>query len=1374
MAAKGKITRREVVEDKVLTVGRDYAKGLQPAIDANKKWEDSFAPIKKAALEYAQLEKQFKISPDRTKFLEIKGKEVELRKQTSIALKNEKTAFLELQKTETEKLRQDKLALDILAKKHAATKRNTKLTIEEKVRIQALNKIKREQAKVTLGLLSPYQKLSKKLDEARLKAKDIGVQFGESSKQFKKAQAAVLKLDNRIKRLDVALGQSQRFVGQYALSLKGLRGVFLNLTSALGFTGGLFAFVTVMRNSFSVIRTFSKEMANLRAITKTNGEELEVLAKQLGETTVFTASEAAKAMSLLGMAGFNTNEILKATPDVLNLAAAGGIGLAEAADIASNVLSGFGEQADKTGKIVDILAKTATSTNTTISTLGESFKEIAPTARNLKIPIEEIAAAVGLLGNSGIKGTDATSSLNTALNRLSKPTRKMKKKMRELNVEFFDANGQFIGITNTVKLLNDRFEGLTDKQKAAAIATIFGNNANKQMTSLINGQTTAMINNEEVVLNGAEALGHLTKEYIDASGAAKEMANTQLDSLDGALRLLSSAWEGYILSVDESTNSSNILKDGIKFLAQNLEEIIKTITTAIGLWILYKGITVAVGLAKKVATAYTIAYRIALVTLNKGLVSTVKSLRIFRIALINTGIGALLVAVTALIIAFRHMNVERTIAEKKQRLLNNAQKEAAKSVAKEKAQLDSLVKTAKNENLSKEQRLKAIKKLNEISPEYLGNITLENINTDNATSAITRYIEELDRKALAQALQSKKEELFRRAADAEGSTIQDNVKWYEILGNVVLSAGNAYQTATKNVETGLKNRSSEIKNIKEEIQALNSLIQKKSEAGEIDVNSGDKFSSKDVNFADEDKADKKNKENAKKKADREKKLAKDAIELAKFITQQKIKFQQEIFNNEEESFQTREEALKEYTDLELELAKLNAKGKFDVLKGFSDKEIEALITKSKVSKDTLKKVGDEELLIIAEFQAKKSEIQRRKENNSDSLDLAKIKREADIKVQQKQKQLNDELRLENEAFNKREGIYANLENAVEEREKRIAQIKKNYALEALNTQLQAVEQLLASEELSANKRAEYESQLSDIKLQISNLNTESFIENDSKETLSTQEKVEQIIDISSQLASALGDLANSIFEARIQKIDDEIAKNDEKYEKLFENENLSEKQRKALSAKQEKEREALEKKKRKEQRKQAILNKALAIADVAIATALGIMQAYAQMGPIAGSVGAALVGIIGTIQTAAIIAKPIPQYAKGTDNHPGGFALVGEERPEVITEPNKAPYVVDRPSILDLPEGTTVTPSLAEYDRLMKASVLTSIDIERRKLDEFHAKRSFDSNNKALLTEMQLTRKAIEKNKTNLTVQQSAPIDFEHELFKLRNTDWSA
>src|SRR5690606_3113237 len=121
----------------------------------------------------------------------------------------------------------------------------------------------------------------------------------------------------------------------------------------------------------------------------------------------------------------------------------------------------------------------------------------------------------------------------------------------------------------------------------------------------------------------------------------------------------------------------------------------------------------------------------------------------------------------------------------------------------------------------------------------------------------------------------------------------------------------------------------------------------------------------------------------------------------------------------------------------------------------------------------------------------------------------------------------------------------------------------------------------------------------------------------------------------------------------------------------------------------------LNKKKREEQRKQAIFNKAINVVEIGVATALAIMQAYAQLGPIAGSVAAIWVAALGALQTATVIATPIPKYEKGTKNHPGGYALVGEKRAEVIEEPGKDPYIVDKPTILNLRKGTRVTPSVS-------------------------------------------------------------------------------
>lgn len=330
----------------------------------------------------------------------------------------------------------------------------------------------------------------------------------------------------------------------------------------------------------------------------------------------------------------------------------------------------------------------------------------------------------------------------------------------------------------------------------------------------------------------------------------------------------------------------------------------------------------------------------------------------------------------------------------------------------------------------------------------------------------------------------------------------------------------------------------------------------------------------------------------------------------------------------------------------------------------------------------------------------------------------------------------------------------------------------------------AIEALLQSEELSAEKRAEFERQLSDLKLRISNITTESFIEKEGEKVQAVKLSTEEILSISSDLANALSDLASAIFDARIQKIDEEIAANDEKYNRILENEVLSETQRKEIQDKQEFERQELEKKKKKEQRKQAILAKATTALTIGLSTAAAIIGALAPppvgLGPLAGIPLSIAVGAIGAIQLAAALAAPIPKYAKGTEDHPGGWAEVGEGKkqgryvPEIVKEPGKKPYLVDKPTMLNLPRHTKVVPttSLEGYEALMRASILSSVDIDNKKLNSFQAKVSVNNNYDVLVREMQLTREVLKKQKNPSIHLHERELGINDALWAAQNRRW--
>jgi len=180
---------------------------------------------------------------------------------------------------------------------------------------------------------------------------------------------------------------------------------------------------------------FQSGMNKVKAISGATGKDFEALeeqAKDLGATTKFSASEAADGMSFLAMAGFETNEIISAMPGMLDMAAASGLELADAADIASNIMSGFNMEASEAGRVADFLAKTAASANTDVHQLGSAMSYAAPLASELGISAEETAAAIGFMSDAGIQGTRAGTALRGGLTRLVKPSKEAQGVMNRL------------------------------------------------------------------------------------------------------------------------------------------------------------------------------------------------------------------------------------------------------------------------------------------------------------------------------------------------------------------------------------------------------------------------------------------------------------------------------------------------------------------------------------------------------------------------------------------------------------------------------------------------------------------------------------------------------------------------------------------------------------------------------------------------------------------------------------------------------------------------------------------------------------------------------------------------------------------------------
>lgn len=298
---------------------------------------------------------------------------------------------------------------------------------------------------------------------------------------------------------------------------------------------------------------FEAEMSRVKAISGATGDQFKMLEDQalsLGQSTAFSASEVAEGMENLASAGFSTNEIMEAMPGLLDLAASSGEDLATSSEIAASTLRGFGLEASKTGHVADVLAKNAAATNAAVADTGEAMKYIAPNARAAGLSLEEVTAAIGELANAGIKGSQAGTTLRSALVRLAKPSDPAATAMERIGFTAFDSSGKMKSLATIMGELNEKTKNLTDEQKQNTIATIFGTEALSGMTVLMQG--------------GKEGLTDLTEQFKNCDGAAKEMAETMQDNTKATIEQAGGALE------TASIKMLNIVAPAIKDVADGI------------------------------------------------------------------------------------------------------------------------------------------------------------------------------------------------------------------------------------------------------------------------------------------------------------------------------------------------------------------------------------------------------------------------------------------------------------------------------------------------------------------------------------------------------------------------------------------------------------------------------------------------------------------------------------------------------------------------------------------------------------------------------------------------------------------------------------
>lgn len=322
--------------------------------------------------------------------------------------------------------------------------------------------------------------------------------------------------------------------------------------------------------SIAVGSDFEEQMSAVQAISMTSTEDilrLNEMAKELGRSTKFSATEVGQGFEYMSMAGWKTEEMLDGIEGVLNLAAASGENLGTVSDIVTDAMTAFGLGADQAGKFADILAATSRNANTNVSMMGETFKYVAPVAGALGYEVGDTAVAIGLMANSGIKASQAGTTLRSLFSRLSKPTKEVQSAMDALNLSLTDENGNMKSFLELQKDMRAGFAGMSDVQKAEVAAKLAGQEAMSGILAIANSSDTDF--------------EKLTEAINDSAGAAEKMSEIRLDNLKGDLTIARSAAEGFGIELYENLNEPlrDIVQSGTKLIGDMTEEMIAKMPT---------------------------------------------------------------------------------------------------------------------------------------------------------------------------------------------------------------------------------------------------------------------------------------------------------------------------------------------------------------------------------------------------------------------------------------------------------------------------------------------------------------------------------------------------------------------------------------------------------------------------------------------------------------------------------------------------------------------------------------------------------------------------------------------------------------------------
>jgi TP901 family phage tail tape measure protein len=400
-------------------------------------------------------------------------------------------------------------------------------------------------------------------------------------------------------------------------------------------------------DAVSTYADFDQAMANTAAICGATADDyarLQQAALDMGKATTKTATESAEALGYMSLAGWDVNESIAGLEPILRLSEATQMDLATCSDLVTDSLSALGLQVDDLGEYLDVAAMANNKSNQTAQMLMEAYIAVGGTMKNLNVPIQESAAALGVLANRGIKGSEAGTALNAVINNLTTGTGKAGKMMDKLGISAFDSNGKFIGLAETLRVVDEATKDMTEEQRNAALAALGGKEHIDALNDLISGLNTT-------TADGRSEWEALTDDLYNADGALSTMAATVTDTLQGAISIFGSAMDD--MKIRLAQTFAPAAKDAINAVSAVIPSITDRIAAAGNAFVEYALPKVeafaqnCVPALEKVGGAFAAVG--AVIVDHKDLFDSLGSLAITTINLIAEGIQRATPFVTALV-----------------------------------------------------------------------------------------------------------------------------------------------------------------------------------------------------------------------------------------------------------------------------------------------------------------------------------------------------------------------------------------------------------------------------------------------------------------------------------------------------------------------------------------------------------------------------------------------------------------------------------------------------------------------------------------------------------------------------------------------------